>query len=294
MVPLALAACGWSVPPKHAPEPHFVLGSAYQADGVWHYPAPSFDAVETGLASVQHAEHPALNADGEAFDQGALAAAHQTLQLPAVARLTNLENGRAITVRINDRGPASPARLVAVTRRTAELLGFPASGVARVRLTVLDGPSRALAAALHGDAADRLDIAAAPRGAVEQVALAPPAGASQSSRVREAPPGRFASAADSSASVLEAVPDRLPETVVQTAPEPGALYVWLGLFSRRQFAEQQRARVAGLDASIERSQVGRGATYRVRIGPLDTVAEADRVLDQVIRAGVPDARIVVD
>ena len=46
-----------------------------------------------------------LTADGEAFDQGALAAAHRTLQLPALARVTNLENGRAVLVRINDRGP---------------------------------------------------------------------------------------------------------------------------------------------------------------------------------------------
>ena len=68
----------------------------------------------------------ALTADGEAFDQSALAAAHQTLQLPAVARLTNLENGLQVMVRINDRGPATPHRLVEVTRRTADAAAVPA------------------------------------------------------------------------------------------------------------------------------------------------------------------------
>ena len=118
----------------------------------------------------QHAE---LTADGEAFDQDAMAAAHQTLPLPAIARVTNLETGRQVLVRINDRGPPTPRRMLAVTRRVAQLLGFPPSGVARVRLEVLEGDSQAAQNALPG--APTLAMTAAPRGAVEVASLPPAA-----------------------------------------------------------------------------------------------------------------------
>ncbi len=292
---LALAGCGWfGSAPKPVVQPHYVLGTAYQAGGLWYYPAQSFSAEETGLAAIQSDRHPALTADGEAFDQAALAGAHQTLQLPCIVRLKNLENGREITLRINDRGPASPARVVAITRRAAALLGFAGAGVARVGLTVLDSPSRALVTALRGDAVDRLDIASAPRGAVEQVDLPPPSGVTQAEARARAFSVPFASAGESPPPVLDAVPDRLPEIVTQSAPEAGSLYVRMGVFSRREFAERQRARVGGLGADIEASRVGRSQTFLVRIGPIDSVAQADQALGQVIRNGIPDARIVVE
>jgi cell division protein FtsN len=70
--------------------------------------------------------------------------------------------------------------------------------------------------------------------------------------------------------------------------------VRMGIFSRREFAERQRARAAGVNATIERARIGRSETYRVQAGPFATVAEADAALSAVIRAGIPDARIVVE
>ena len=290
----ALAGCAWFQKPAPTPKPHYVLGGAYQAGGVWYYPHESFNTGETGLAGIEPHDHPALTTDGEVFDQTALAAAHQTLQLPAIARVTNLENGRQVVVRINQRGPASPDRLIAVTRRTAELLGFTGAGVARVRLQVLDAESHAVADPLRGAAGPTLAVAAAPRGEVSEVALAPPAGAVQASRVRAAPSGPITASVDASQRNLPTVPVRLPETVTQTAPDPGALYVRMGVFSRREFAERQRARAPGVNAAIERTRIGRSETYRVQAGPFATVPEADAALNAVIRAGIPDARIVVE
>ncbi len=130
---------------QHAPpaNPHYVLGAPYQAGDAWFYPRESYQKQETGLATVYPPGHAELTADGEAFDQTALAAAHQTLQLPAIGRLTNLENGRQVVVRINDRGPATPHRIMEITRRTAALLGMPNDSVMRVRLEILPaGKSR--------------------------------------------------------------------------------------------------------------------------------------------------------
>ena len=89
------------------PDPQYVLGKPYQVRSLWLYPRESYDFDETGLAAVSKDNAARLTANGEMFDQTALAAAHPSLQLPAIARLTNLENGLETTVRINDRGLAT-------------------------------------------------------------------------------------------------------------------------------------------------------------------------------------------
>ncbi|MBC7798987.1 MAG: sporulation and cell division repeat protein, partial [Gemmatimonadaceae bacterium] len=125
LLPLALAGCGLfrkPVPPP-APEPRYVVGAAYQAGGAWFYPREEFRLDATGLAVILP-DRTGLTANGEARDGSAMAGAHDTLQLPAVARITNLETGLQVLVRINERGPASPGRLMGLTRRSAERLGM--------------------------------------------------------------------------------------------------------------------------------------------------------------------------
>ena len=284
LVPLLalLAASCHPPPPAH---PHYALGAPYAAGGVWYYPHDSYEGQETGLAVVYPADHADLTADGEAFDQTALAAAHQTLQLPAIARVTNLENGLQVLVRINDRGPATPHRLIEVTRRTAALLRFPADAAVRVQLEVLPAESHAAADALPG--APKLELIAAPVGAVQQSDLPPPGG--------EAPAVAAPAAEPQPEAPTTGVPiARLPESVTQGTPDPGQLFIRLGTFQTYQYAGIQRSRVAGLGATIVSTREGRRQTYRVIIGPLASVQQADTVLDQVIRAGVTDARIVVE
>ncbi|HEY0185261.1 MAG TPA: hypothetical protein VGC09_20875, partial [Rhodopila sp.] len=84
-------------PAAMQPDPHYALGKPYQAGAFWYYPREAYDLDETGLATVAKGSAPRLTTDGEVFDQSVLAAAHPTLQLPAIARLTNLENGREVT-----------------------------------------------------------------------------------------------------------------------------------------------------------------------------------------------------
>ena len=124
-----------------------------------------------------------MTTDGEVFDQTALAAAHPTIQLPAIARLTNLENGREVTVRLNDRGSGDPHRLVEITRRTAHLLDMPPDGVARVRLHVLPDESHAAAEALSGRAIPGHDRRPARRGGGRGTAAARPASARATARI---------------------------------------------------------------------------------------------------------------
>jgi len=270
-------------PPAH---PHYTLGSPYQAGGVWHYPRESYSLDETGIAAVDSRNHAALTSDGEVFDQNALAASHATLQLPAIARLTNLETGRALLVRINDRGSGDPHRLVEVTQRVAALLGMPRNGVARVRLEVLETPSRAAVDSVPG--APRLAVDAAPRGVVEVAELPPPPGARQEAG-RKIAVRSFAAPADTPSATLT----RLPETVMQTAPQPGELMVRLDTFGDYQYAAVQRARMAGLGARTVSVFEGRTRKFRTEIGPIADVLQADAILDRALAAGIPDARIVV-
>jgi rare lipoprotein A len=283
-LPLALLAASCQRPPPVSP--HYVLGEPYQAGGAWYYPRERYEYQETGLATVYPSGHADLTADGEAFDQTALAAAHQTLQLPAIARLTNLENGLQVMVRINDRGPATPHRLMEVTRRTASLLHFADPTAVRVRLDVLPAESHDAVDAVPG--APMLALMAAPRGEVMQTDLPPP-GSTAPIATRPtavAPPQNVEPAA---APAL-----RLSEAVVQGAPDPGQLFVQLGTFQSYQYANIQRARAANLGAFIVSRREGRVQTHRVIIGPLSTVQQADMMLDQVLHSGVTDARIVVE
>ena len=78
-------------------------------------------------------------ASGEKMDSGALAGAHRSLPFGTKVRVENLHNGRAVVVRINDRGPFIKGRVIDVTRGAAERLGMIRSGVARVKVTVVDG-----------------------------------------------------------------------------------------------------------------------------------------------------------
>jgi rare lipoprotein A len=284
---IALALIAASCTPPLKPDPHYVLGKPYQTGTTWHYPREAYELNETGLAAIATDTSTRLTTDGEVFDQTALAAAHPTIQLPAIARLTNLENGRQVTVRLNDRGSGDPRRLIEVTRRTALLLAMPPGSVAQVRLQVLPNESHAAADALPG--APSLSMNAAPRDAVEVAELPPPPGVREANG--RALPVTVATAADTATA---APPLRLPEAVIQTPPQPGRLMVYLDSFDEYQYAAVQRARMGAAGAQIVATVNGRATQYRVEIGPLPDVAHADAVLDQALASGIPDAHIVVN
>ncbi|HTW28643.1 MAG TPA: septal ring lytic transglycosylase RlpA family protein [Acetobacteraceae bacterium] len=294
LLAVPLAACSWFRPHPKPPQamPHYVLESAWQApdSGAWFYPHESFTADETGLAAVYAGPHPPQTTDGEDFDQDAMAAAHQTLQLPAIVRVTNLQNGRQVELRVNDRGPDSPARIVELTRHAADLLGIAPDGTAQVRVQVVEAPSRALAGSLQREG-PLLKIAAAPVGAVHAESLPPPAGIAESGGA-SLPQAPLPSGAPVAAPALP--PLRLPATVTQTTPDPGQLWLQGDTFGRADYAERQRAQLAGLPVQVERLREGRSTSYRVRAGPFPTVTDADAALDQARRAGVTDARIIVE
>jgi rare lipoprotein A len=113
----------------------YKVGDPYRIDGQWFVPRedPNYD--RSGVASYYAEDfHGRRTSNGETFDMWALTAAHPTLPLPSYAYVTNLENGRTLLVRINDRGPYAKGRVIDVSRTTARYLGFETQGTARVRV----------------------------------------------------------------------------------------------------------------------------------------------------------------
>jgi rare lipoprotein A len=295
----AKSATGGETPPPPAASAssNYKVGKPYQVAGVWYYPQEDFNYDETGIASWYGPDfHAKLTANGEIFDQNAVTAAHKTLQMPSIARVTNLENGRSIILRVNDRGPFVHGRIIDLSRRSAQLLGLEGKGTGRVRVQVLTEESRALAGKTKPDAAGNEPklAQAAPRGSVEAESLPPPAGAkSQTSTPELASSGP---AKPQRGMAAEAVERELAAQEVKTVPvRPTSLYIQAGSFSRHDNANRLAARLTSVGkAKVSQANVQGKPVFRVRLGPLASVEDADRVLEAVVLAGSQDARVVVD
>ena len=262
----------------------------YTIRGVRYFPKDDPDYDETGLASwYGEPFHGRATATGEIFDKNRVSAAHKTLPLPSTVEVTNLENGRVLTMRVNDRGPFVQGRIIDLSQRAAQLLGMEKKGVARVRVRL--APSEADAFVMRPkkiSPAEKRSVKAAPRSSVKVAALPPPGGQ-----------GGDAALSKSTPSVSQ--PVSRPAVVRQSAAattRPVAdtrLFVQAGSFSSYENALRMKSRLSGIGTTrISHALVNQRDWYRVQVGPIGDVAAADQVLAQVISAGSDDARIVVE
>lgn len=229
-----------TAPPSPVPQrPEWLeqerTGAPYQAFGQWYVPTAEPGYAETGSASWYGADyHGRRTASGEVFDAEALTAAHPTLPIPSLVQVTNLENGREVIVRVNDRGPFHAGRLIDVSRRTAEVLGFEQAGQARVHVRYL-GPAPKRVDANGGDVA------------------APPVSATPS----ETPPaaagayvvqvGAFSSPVNAERARVVASQAGAASVDMRPAASGAVLHrVRVGAWTTRAEAEAARATVAGL------------------------------------------------
>jgi len=258
-----------SIPPGQRaapPVPIYKVGNPYQIDGTWYYPKEDFRSVETGIASWYGAEfHGKPTANGEVYDMNAVSAAHRTLQMPSVVRVTNLENGRSLTLRVNDRGPFARGRIIDLSKRSAELLGVYEVGTAKVRVEVLPEESQTVKeAALRGQPADMVQLASLP--------VAPP-------QPLPAP-----------------APPPVVEPQLRVVPVGASnIFIQAGAFSNQENALRVRDAIAELaPTTITPVSTTGQRLFRVRLGPLASVDDADAALERVVKRGYAGARIVVE
>ncbi len=113
----------------------YQVGQPYMVKGKWYYPKEDLSYNKKGLASwYGSAFHGRLTANGEVYDQEHISAAHPTFPLPSYARVTNLETGSSVIVRVNDRGPYDRGRIIDLSNKAAELLDVKQKGTAKVQV----------------------------------------------------------------------------------------------------------------------------------------------------------------
>ena len=210
--------------------------------------------------------HKERTSTGESYDMYGMTAAHKTLPLPAYVRVTNLQNGRSVVVRVNDRGPFVSNRIIDLSYTAAAKLDMLRHGTAMVEIRSIDPtvapPPLTLAAA--GSPAPAAVPAAAP--IVVPAAQTP-------------------------------TPTPTPTPAPAAALGGPGLFVQAGAFSDPANAERLAAKLRGGSYGkvyVRDDQIAGRKMYRVRIGPVPGVAEFDRVVAALERAGVKDAHLALD
>lgn len=252
------------------------VGQPYEEDGKWYYPREQPEYDEVGTASWYGPGFDGrLTADGEVYDANGLTAAHPTLPMPVKVRVTDLDNGRSLVLRVNDRGPFARGRIIDVSARAAQLLGFYEKGTARVRVTYLARADQPDAAPAEDTAVVAAAAKAAPTMPVQMAALDP-----------------------ATAGPIASVP---PQSDADPIDEPEAdgsvpqLYVQAGTFARLANAERCKRRLAAAgNLTISSIDSDGGLLYRVRIGPFDDIEGANAALSRLAELGGSDAKIVAD
>lgn len=243
------------------------VGPPYQANGRWYVPTPEPGYEQTGEASWYGPDfHGRATASGETYDQNAMTAAHPTLPLQSLVQVTNLENGREVIVRINDRGPFVDERLIDLSRAAADVLGFAAQGRARVHVRYLGPAPRRV----HAD---------------NTPASSPPPALAASAEL------------DGPVSLLPAVDAAAPqaasppwgqEIALQAA---GDYVVQVGAFSDLNNAHRVRDAVSSagpVSVDVRRSSSG-AELFRVRVGPWASAVEAEEARRTLAALGYADA-----
>ncbi|MCW8918768.1 MAG: septal ring lytic transglycosylase RlpA family protein [Gammaproteobacteria bacterium] len=201
--------------------------------------------VERGVASWYGKKfHGRKTSNGETYNMYAMTAAHKTLPIPSYLQVTNLDNGKSVVVRVNDRGPFHGNRIIDLSYAAASKLGFAQNGTGKVELRAIE-------------------------------------------------PGQPTTITSATADV-DTTP---PTTIASTAPAANQLFLQLGSFISADNAESLRAQLALNNvtrAAVQQTEVDRKHIYRVRIGPIVSIEEADSLASRINELGMGVPSIVID
>ncbi len=251
----------------------YKVGKPYKISGVWYYPSEDYQYDQIGIASWYGEDfHGKRTANGELYNMDAITAAHKTLPMPSIVQVTNLANGRTLILRVNDRGPFVSNRIIDVSRRSAQLLGFKDKGVAKVRVRILAEESMQLAAQLKDGKTYMAKKVGVNIVKEEELRL-------NDERVSK-----------------KAGQDSKTAKMARDAPlAPGnRLFIQVGAFLEEKNADQLITSLKGSGFAVARKfkQAGDRLT-RVRLGPFGQMAEAKKRLSEVIKKGYDSSRLVV-
>jgi rare lipoprotein A len=275
---------------------YFKVGSPYRIKGRTYKPREKYQYSETGVASwYGPGFHGKMTANGEIFNKHELTAAHRTLQMPSMVRVTNLENGRSIIVRVNDRGPFAHDRVIDLSEKAAEIIGMKNQGTARVRVDVLEKESRQVASAAKNGRSTRGTEIALNRGQSISddmpLVIAKPVSKPGSQIIqptiianRNIPERKMFD--DILIKQAMAEPSRKPITARPIIPNQD-IFVQTGAFTNEDNAMTMKMSLynVGEDVRIHKSLENMTSIYRVKIGPVESVARAEEISSLLRRQG---------
>ncbi len=252
----------------------YKIGNPYEINGIWYYPKEDYFYAGEGVASWYGPDfHNGITANGELYDMHGLTAAHPTLPLPTIARVTNKANGRSLIVRINDRGPFVNDRVIDVSKRAAQLLGFLEQGTTDVKVEVLAEQSKALKQEL-------ID-----KGLVSNFGLDP---ATVDSRPIPVTTGEL-----EEVGTIKQEPVKSNEITLAPKTLPRGIYIQIGAYGEYKNAQKAERLLSGIGkVNIYQIYVNDKTLYRVRLGPINTLQDANGKLSRVKLKGYKDAHIV--
>jgi len=232
--------------PRYEPRSKYGNPDSYVVNGKRYYVKKSSSGyVERGVASwYGNKFHGRRTSSGETYDMYAMSAAHKSLPLPTYVRVTNLQNGRSVVVKVNDRGPFLHNRIIDLSYAAAEKLDIVSKGTGFVEVRALD-PGKP-----------------------------------------EPAPARVAAVPVKSTSV--------PAT--SAANGRGQIYIQVGAFSEHANAENFRSQFPADigNVFIHEGWSNQRRLYRVRVGPIASVEQADQLADIIENMGVTNFHLVVE
>ncbi len=237
----------------------YKVGNPYKISGKWYYPKEDYNYSEVGMASwYGEAFHAKKTANGEKYDMNTLTAAHRTLPLPSIVRVTNLENGRSLILRVNDRGPYAKNRIIDISKRGATLLGYKDKGITKVKVEILEKESKMLKNALLG------------KKIPDEYLMNP---------VKQEP----------------IKPMQITNISPKKPTAKKQFFVQAGSFSQNVLAKNLKDTLSEFGtAGISTIDINNTTFYRVRVGPFYDETDAMDMLDKLKKYGIYEAKLVKD
>ncbi|MCF6324360.1 MAG: septal ring lytic transglycosylase RlpA family protein [Gammaproteobacteria bacterium] len=266
-------------------EPHSRYGNpaSYVVFGQRYYvKKSSLNHVERGVASWYGTKfHGKRTSSGEPYDMLAMTAAHKSLPLPTYAEVTNLENGRKIIVKINDRGPFKKNRIIDLSYAAAIKLGIAQAGTGLVEVRTIDPAQPAQTAT---------PTASRP---VAIKRTAPPVPLNTPIALTMTPQAQVVATNNSAAPQADKLKRIPPGQAVD-------IYLQVGAFGGRINAENLKIRIRDIETlpvskiNVTQGTKANGTIFRVRIGPINNVPEADQLIKRLAQLGIENPHVIID
>ncbi|AIL65535.1 RlpA-like protein precursor [Rickettsiales bacterium Ac37b] len=242
---------------------HYKVGKPYKVNNRQYSPKKHTNYTEVGIASWYGSKadkfHNKTTANGDIYNKRSLTAAHKTLPMPCMVRVTNLSNNRSVMVMINDRGPFVPGRIIDLSERAAEILGMKSRGIAKVKVEYLSNESKELLSAMQLPEVEGMKPRTLDKG-------------------------------------YEYVEAKNSNSKESNGYDITPLFVQLGAYKNKNNAEHivQKAANLGQNAHITEVNNVDSVLYKVRIGPFFKPEIVQNLLSNLIASGHNKATIVAD